>query len=76
MIHLDPDSVRLARLTTGHVGAMTTEQLNRMWKEGVASISRNGVLGDARGSSREIGEACLRATARLLASAFAAESST
>jgi creatinine amidohydrolase len=76
MIHLHPDSVRHGQLVAGHVGFMTTEQLNLMWRDGVASISRNGVLGDARGSSREIGETCLHATARLLAAAFAAESST
>ncbi|WP_069269234.1 creatininase family protein [Paraburkholderia nodosa] len=75
MIHLHPDSVRHGQLVAGHVGFMTTEQLNLMWKEGVASISPNGVLGDARGSSSEIGETCLHATARLLAAAFAAESS-
>ncbi|WP_175837433.1 creatininase family protein [Burkholderia anthina] len=76
MIHLHPGSVRHDRLVAGHVGVMTTEQLNRMWNEGVASISPSGVLGDARGSSREIGETCLHATARLLASAFSDESST
>lgn len=75
MIHLRPDSVRHGRLTAGHVGFLTTEQLNLMWKNGIGSISCNGVLGDARGSTREIGKTCLNATARLLASAFADESS-
>ncbi|WGS52843.1 creatininase family protein [Paraburkholderia sp. D15] len=75
MMHLHPDSVRHGQLVAGHVGFLTTGQLNLMWKNGIASISRNGVLGDARGSSREIGETCLNATARLLALTFAAESS-
>ena len=75
MIHLRPDSVRHEKLVAGHVGLMTTEQLNMMWKNGIASITPNGVLGDARGSTREIGESCLRGTAKLLASTFAAEAS-
>lgn len=75
MIFLHPDSVRHERLAAGHVGLLTTEKLNRMWENGIASLSRNGILGDARGSTHKIGQVCLDATARLLASAFSAETS-
>jgi creatinine amidohydrolase len=75
MMHIRPDSVRHERLVSGHVGLMTTEQLNLMWKNGIASISSNGVLGDARGSTREIGERCLNGMATLLASTFSDEAS-
>jgi creatinine amidohydrolase len=75
MIHLRPDSVRHEKVVTGHIGLMTTEQLNLMWKNGIAAISKNGVLGDARGSTREIGESCLNAIAQLIASKFAQEAS-
>lgn len=73
MIYLRPDSVRHANLVAGHIGLMTTEKLNLMWQNGVAAISKNGVLGDARGSTGEIGASCLCVIAKLLASAFAAE---
>jgi creatinine amidohydrolase len=75
MIHLRPDSVRHEKVVAGHLGLMTTEQLNLMWKNGVAALSKNGVLGDARGSTREIGERCLNAIAQLIASKFAGEAS-
>lgn len=75
MMLLRPDTVRHERLMAGHVGLLTTDELNMMWKNGIASISRNGVLGDARGSTHAIGASCLDATARLLASAFAADAS-
>jgi creatinine amidohydrolase len=75
MIHLHPESVRHEKVVAGHIGLMTTEQLNLMWKSGIASITPNGVLGDARGSTREIGESCLNGIAKLLASKFKAETS-
>ena len=72
MILLRPDTVRHASLVAGHVGMMTTEKLNLMWQNGVAAISQNGVLGDARGATCDIGRSCLNVIAKLLASAFAA----
>jgi creatinine amidohydrolase len=73
MLLLRPDTVRHDRLVAGHVGMMTTEKLNLMWQNGVAAISKNGVLGDARGSTRDIGKSCLNVIAKLLVAAFSAE---
>jgi creatinine amidohydrolase len=50
MLHLDPAVVRLERAEAGdrrHVG----ELLERLRREGVRSVSPNGVLGDPRGAS-------------------------
>lgn len=73
MLYLRPDTVRHANLVAGHIGPMTTDKLNSLWANGVAALSQNGVLGDARGSTEKIGESCLQVIAKLLASAFAIE---
>lgn len=71
MMKLRPESVRSGRLESGHIGALSQEQLTQMWKNGIASVSPNGILGDPRGSSSVIGERCLDGIADLLVAAFA-----
>jgi creatinine amidohydrolase len=71
MMTLRPESVRLDRFEPGHIGALSQEQLELMWKNGIASVSANGILGDPRGSSIAIGERCLEGIADLLSAAFA-----
>jgi creatinine amidohydrolase len=71
MMCLRPDSVRLDRLEVGHLGALSEVQLRSMWKDGIKSITGNGVIGDPHGSTVEIGERCLEAIADLLAGSFA-----
>ena len=70
MMYLRPDSVRLDRFEVGHLGALTEAQLESMWKNGIKSITDNGIVGDPHGSTAEIGERCLEAMVDLLAVSF------
>lgn len=70
MMKLRPDSVRADRLEPGHLGLLSQEQLGLMWKNGISSVSKNGILGDPRGSTVEIGDSCLEAVADLLVGSF------
>lgn len=70
MMRLRPDSVRVERFETGYRGALSEEQLQSMWKKGIKSITENGVIGDPRGSTAEIGQRCLEAITDLLARSF------
>ncbi|KAA0070388.1 creatininase family protein [Tardiphaga sp. P9-11] len=70
MMAIRPDSVRQDRFEAGHLGALTQVQLELMWKNGVRSISQNGIIGSPIGASRDIGEACLAAIADLLVDTF------
>ena len=70
MMRLRPDSVRLDRFEVGHLGALSEEQLQSMWKNGIKSVTDNGIIGDPHGSTAEIGQRCLEAIADLLATSF------
>jgi creatinine amidohydrolase len=70
MMCLRPESVRHDRFEVGHLGALNQEQLESMWKNGIKSVSANGIIGNPNGSTVTIGERCLDAIADLLAEAF------
>jgi creatinine amidohydrolase len=70
MMKLRPDSVRVDRFEPGHLGLLSQEALEVMWKNGISSVSKNGIVGDPRGSTVEIGESCLEAIADLLVDSF------
>lgn len=70
MMCLRPDSVRRGRFEAGRLGELSEEQLQSMWKNGIRSVSENGILGDPRGSTVQIGERCLEAIASLLTNVF------
>ena len=70
MLVLRPRAVRLSQIATGRVGLLSQEELKGMWRDGMRSVSANGILGDARGASLQIGERCLEAISELLAEAF------
>jgi creatinine amidohydrolase len=70
MMAICPESVRHDRFEVGHLGALTEQQLELMWKNGIRSVSWNGIIGSPIGSSCEIGEACLAAVADLLVDTF------
>jgi creatinine amidohydrolase len=70
MIKLRPESVRTDRFEQGHMGLLSQDQLESMWKNGISSVSRNGILGDPHGSTLAIGESCLDRIANLLVDAF------
>lgn len=70
MMLLRPDSVRVDRFEAGYLGALSEAQLQSMWKNGIKSITHNGIIGDPHGSTAEIGAQCLDAIADLLATSF------
>ena len=70
MLALHPHLVHEAEATSGYVGELTPELLHRLFSRGTESVSPNGILGDARGMSKEIGRRCLEATAELLVRCF------
>lgn len=71
MMCLRPDSVRSDRFEAGYLGVLSEGQLHLMWKNGIKSISTNGIIGNPNGSTIEIGERCLEAIADLLTGSFA-----
>jgi len=54
-----PDLVRAERAAEGHVQAFDDELKDRIFGEGFRSVTPNGILGDARGATEEIGLACI-----------------
>lgn len=63
MLVIRPDLVREARAEAGHVQPFDEELRDRIFREGFRAVTPNGILGDARGATREIGEACIAAAA-------------
>jgi creatinine amidohydrolase len=70
MMVIRPESVRTSRFEVGHLGALSQSQLESMWKNGIKSVTSNGIIGDPTGSSVRIGKRCLEAVADLLTRAF------
>ncbi|WP_202512518.1 creatininase family protein [Streptomyces sp. SID3343] len=67
MLAVRPDAVRNDRAAAGFTGPMDDELLARVFTDGIKAIAPDGVLGDPRGMSSELGFACLDAVADLLA---------
>ncbi len=63
MLVIRPDLVREDRAAEGHVQAFDEALRDRIFREGFRSVTPNGILGDARGATRAIGEACIAAAA-------------
>lgn len=63
MLVIRPDLVLEERAVEGHVQPFDEELLDRIFREGFRAVTPNGVLGDARGATEEIGEACIAAAA-------------
>ncbi|WP_370209099.1 creatininase family protein [Pararhodobacter marinus] len=72
MLHIKPEAVRVPRIAAGRIGMLTQAELEAVWRDGLRSVSANGILGDARGASASIGAECLRAIAGLILVDFAA----
>ena len=70
MLKLRPESVRMNKFEPGHIGVLSQEQLALMWKNGISSVSKNGILGDPSGSTSAIGERCLNEIVGLLVNSF------
>jgi creatinine amidohydrolase len=71
MLVLRPGHIDMSRAQAGRLGVLNDAELSDMWRNGLRAVSASGVLGDPRGATARIGEACLEAVAALMASAFA-----
>ena len=70
MLCIRPDLVRGELAVPGYVAAFDDEVAARIFTDGFRSVTPNGVLGDARGMSREIGELCIARAADGVAAAL------
>lgn len=70
MLALHPELVDRDRAEEGYRGALTPDVLQRVFQDGIGAVTPNGILGDARGMSGEIGRRCIEATAELLVDYF------
>ncbi len=59
MLCIRPDLVRADLAVEGTVGGFDGAMAERVFRDGFRAVTPNGILGDARGLSREIGERCL-----------------
>lgn len=59
MLCLRPDLVRQDKVAVGHVQKFDDELMGRVFREGFRAITPNGILGDARGATAEMGETCI-----------------
>jgi creatinine amidohydrolase len=71
MLAIRPDLVKTERAEAGYLGETSGELLDRIFREGLQAVTANGILGDARGLSAELGERCLAEGADVIASFFA-----
>ena len=59
MLCIRPDLVREEKAEVGHVQLFDEALIERIFREGFRAVTPKGILGDARGASQEIGEACI-----------------
>lgn len=59
MLCIRPDLVRRDRAAEGHLQAFDEALQERIFRDGFRAVTPNGILGDARGATEEIGEACI-----------------
>ena len=72
MLCIRPDLVRAELAEAGYVGGFDAALAERIFGEGLRAVTSNGVLGDPRGMSREIGERCIARAAEGIVAAFQA----
>ena len=63
MLCIRPELVQEDRAEAGYLGEFDEALADRIFQDGFRSVTPNGVLGDARGMSREIGERCIEQAA-------------
>lgn len=69
LLCIRPDLVRLDRAEEGHMQDFDEELAERIFRDGFRTVTPNGILGDARGATAGIGEACIaHAAAGIVAS--------
>jgi len=72
MLDLRPDLVRSDRAERGHVQTFDRDLMDRIFRDGFRAVTPNGILGDARGASREIGASCIARAAEGIVAALEA----
>lgn len=72
MLVLNPDLVHREDVVAGCIEPPTKEFLEVMFREGLHSVSPNGILGDPCGMSAQIGHRCINELADMLAAYFQA----
>ena len=61
MLLFAPQLVDMSKAKCGYLGRLTDEVVQKVFTGGIASISENGILGDARPSNAERGARCFKA---------------
>lgn len=59
MLAIRPDLVRKEKAEAGHVQHFDEALMDRIFRDGFRAVTPNGILGDARGASEELGERCI-----------------
>jgi creatinine amidohydrolase len=70
MLCLHSELVREDLAESGYLPRPTDDVMQRIISDGMDSVTPNGILGDARGMSRPIGERCIEALAEVIAAYF------
>ncbi len=75
MLCIRPELVRREDAVAGFVAPFDDAVADRIFRDGFRALTPNGVLGDARGMSRSIGERCIARAAEGVAAALVAQGS-
>jgi len=67
---LHPELVEQNAADAGFPSELTQDLVERIMQEGMKSVTPNGILGDARGMTKEIGEKLISATSDMIADRF------
>ncbi|MGE0554522.1 MAG: creatininase family protein [Gemmatimonadales bacterium] len=70
MLAIHPELVQMDRAEEGFRGELDEAVLARMIKDGLHTVTANGILGDARGATAAIGERCITRLADRIAGYF------
>jgi creatinine amidohydrolase len=70
MLVIRPDLVKADRAEAGYVDGVDDALLERLFRDGMRTVTANGILGDARGMSEAIGRRCLELGADVVAAAL------
>lgn len=75
MLALHPELVHVDRAERGYVTDDTRGVVDKILRDGLRSVSPNGILGDAHGLDADLGRRCIAALADRIAAQFHAERS-
>ena len=75
MLALHPELVHTEAAEAGNPGPLTPELIERLFTQGMRAIAPNGILGDARGLSAELGQRCIEELVAVIVAYFRREAS-